>query len=376
VQVAVDGRVVTDHFPGIGRYVYRLVEALAVAAPDDRFAVLHTPGQVDRRFDLTRLAEAANVHLVPVAAPVFGAAAQWRIPRAIVGAGATAFHATYWVTALRPGVPTVLSIYDLIGLSLAGAVPGPRRLALGLAVRLAARGAREVVTLSEWSKADLVRALGLEPARVTVTHLAPDPHFRPADPAAVRSLRARLGLPERYVLYVGINKPHKNLATLVEAWGRTAPRLADAAAELVLAGPLDPRYPEASHALAHLPSGARGRVLGPVTDADLPALYTGAAAFAFPSRYEGFGLPPLEAMACGAPVVAARATSLPEVLGEAALFVAPDDPAAWAEALLRVLTAPDLAADLGARGQAHARQFTWRATAERTLTVYRRIARG
>jgi alpha-1,3-rhamnosyl/mannosyltransferase len=305
---------------------------------------------------------------------VFAPATQWRLPRLLSAARPDAFHATYWVTALRPGLPMVLSIYDLIGLSLPGAVPGPRRLVLALALRLAARSAQAVLTLSEWSRADLVRQLGLDPERVAVTHLAPDAHFAPASPEAVAAVRMRYGLPERYVLYVGINKPHKNLATLVAAWARLAPRLGDADVALALAGPWDPRYPWPAADLAGLPSSAAGQFLGPVAEADLPALYTGATVFAFPSRYEGFGLPPLEAMACGTPVVAARATCLPEVLGEAALLVPPLDADAWAEALERVIRRPDLAAELGERGRAQAGRYTWAATASATLSVYRRVA--
>jgi glycosyltransferase involved in cell wall biosynthesis len=394
MHIAIDGRVITDHFPGIGRYVYHLVDALARIAPDDAFSLLHTreqihtpervhtpdrihtTGRITPRYDLATLATYPNVRLIPVDAPVFSLSAQWRVPRALRAARADVFHATYWVGAYRPGVPTVLSLYDLIGARVPGSVPGPRRWALDLAVRLALRNARHVLTLSEASKRDLVAVARVPEESVTVTHLAADARFRPADAAVVAELRTRLGLPSRYVLYVGINKPHKNLMTLVDAWGRVAedhPEIA-ASTELVIAGAWDPRYPEVRARAESLPAAARTRFIGPVAESDLPTLYSGAAVFAFPSRYEGFGLPPLEAMACGTPVVAADTTSLPEVVGDAGRLVDPDDVAGWAAALAEILADGALAADLGARGRARAAGFTWEATARRTWEVYRRVA--
>ncbi len=382
MHVAIDGRVITDHFPGIGRYVYHLVDALARIAPDDRFALLCTPEQLPRasvtnlRYELTTLAAHPNVHLVPIDAPVFSLSAQWRLPRALAAARADVLHATYWVGAYRPGVPTVLTLFDLIGARVPGAVPGPRRRALDLAVRLALRGAREVLTLSEASKRDLVAVAGIPPDKVTVTPLAADARFRPVEAAVVAEIRARLGLPSRYALYLGINKPHKNLGTLIEAWGRVAAEHPDlaASAELVIAGAWDPRYPEVRAQADALPAAARTRFIGPVAEADLPALYSGAALFAFPSRYEGFGLPPLEAMACGTPVVAAGVTSLPEVVGDTGRLVDPDDVADWARALAEILADEALAAELGALGRARAAAFTWEETARRTMAVYRRAA--
>ena len=372
MRVAIDGRVITEHFPGIGRYTYHLVDALARVAPGDTFIVLHTPGQASPRHDLAALARHPNVRLHPVRAPVFGLAAQWQVPRALRALGADVFHATYWVGAYRPGVLTVLSLYDLIGARVPSSVPRWKQLGLDVAIRLALRGAGHVLTLSEASKRDVVEVYGLAQDRITVTPLAADPRFHPAGAAAIADLRARLGLPNRYALYVGINKPHKNLATLVDAWGRLAAVHPDVAAttDLVIAGPWDPRYAGVRAQADALPPPARVRFLGPVPEADLPALYSGAAVFAFPSRYEGFGLPLLEAMACGVPVVAADATSLPEVVGDAGWLVDPDDVAGWADALAATLADPTLAADLGGRGRARAAAFTWEETAGRTRAVY------
>ena len=382
LRVALDGRVISDHFPGIGRYAYQLADALgalaASEAADLELLLLHQPGQRDARFDLQTLARWPALRLLPIRAPVFGLASQWRIPRLLRRSGAQVWHATYWLGAWHTGLPTVLSLYDLIGRRLPGALPSARGRLLGLALQQALRGADAVLTISEAARRDIL-ASGVPVERVTVTPLAADPRFAPRPASEIAALRARLGLPERYALYLGINKPHKNLETLIRSWGRLAEARADRRAdtspvELVIAGRWDPRYPEARRLAERLPSGARPRFLGPVDEADLPALYSGAAVFAFPSRYEGFGLPPLEAMACGTPVVAAAASSLPEVVGDAGLLVAPDDLDGWARSLGRVLDEPGLAADLAGRGRARAASFSWAATARRTLAVYRQLA--
>ncbi len=380
MHVVIDGRVIRDHFPGIGRYAYHLIEALARQAPADHFTVLHNPGQRDSRYDLSDLAHRPAVRLCPVDAGVFSPAAQWQVRHAIRSARADVFHATYWVTTYWPGAPTALSVYDLIGLRQAQAVPVLRRVALGAALRLALRAADHVLTLSRASQEDLLAATGRQPEDITVTPLGVDARFSPADETALSEVRARYGLPDRYALYVGTNKPHKNLGVLVEAWrhlaGRHAPVTSvpeEHSVSLVLAGPWDRRYDEPRRLAGRLPPEARVRFLGPVPEGDLPALYGGAAVFAFPSHYEGFGLPPLEAMACGTPVVAADATSLPEVIGDAGMLVDPDDAAAWAKALARVLAEPELAADMRRRGLAQASRFSWDATARRTLAVYRTL---
>jgi glycosyltransferase involved in cell wall biosynthesis len=376
VRIVVDGRVITDHFPGIGRYAYELVAALTDVAVADDILVLYTPGQCDERFDVRALASAPTVSLCHVRGDLFAPTTQWTARRAVARLRPDVVHATYWLGNMWSPAPTVLSVYDLIGRRVPGAVPRRRAAILGWVLRVALRRAAHVLTLSEWSKHDL-EAAGVEADRITVTPLATDARFHPVVPDAIGAVRARLGLPERYVLYVGSNKPHKNLRTLVAAWTDMATRHHDAVAPrartpvaLVLAGRWDPRYDDVADAVRAMDMPNTVHVIGPVADVDLPALYGGADVFAFPSRYEGFGLPPLEAMACGTPVVAADATSLPEVVGDAGLLVLPDDTAAWADTIARVLTSPDLARDLGRRGIARAARFTWRETARRTLDAY------
>jgi glycosyltransferase involved in cell wall biosynthesis len=206
--------------------------------------------------------------------------------------------------------------------------------------------------------------LDVPAAQLRVVHLAPTP--LPPATADVAALRTRLGLEGPFFLYVGTLEPRKNLPLLLRAFERLGAR---AGVHLALAGPRGWLDEPIVAAAARL--GERVRLLGPVPPADLAALYAAAEVFVFPSRYEGFGLPPLEAMAAGTPVVAARASCLPEVLGDAALFVEPDDEAGLAEALGQLLDDPALRTELRQRGLARAAGFSWERTAAETLAVYR-----
>jgi len=369
VKIAIDARVVQDRFPGIGRYVFRLAEALPAAVPGISVLVLHNPNQSDTRFDLTGLARSEAISLRAVTGGLRSLRGQWSVRRALSHEAVDLYHATYWIGAYLPGVPTLLTLYDLIGLDPAGGLPAAKRLLLRALVRLALARADHVATLSSDSRRGLIAAGGT-PQRITITPLAADPGLRPASRAAVAALRERFALPRHYVLYVGTNKPHKNLITLVEAWGRLGPRLGGSWS-LVIAGSWDRRFNAPKGVGQVSIPGGGVRCLGPVPEADLPALYSGATVFAFPSLAEGFGLPPLEAMACGAPVVVSDASSLPEIVGDAGMVVAAQDPGAWAAALGAVAADPALGRRLSRQGIARAREFSWQETARLTAAAYR-----
>jgi alpha-1,3-rhamnosyl/mannosyltransferase len=262
-----------------------------------------------------------------------------------------------------------LTHYDLIPLRFPAHLPARARILFRSTLWLALHTAQHVAAISEASRRDLLAAFPLSPDRITTTPLAPDPRFQPQPAAAIAAIRAAYGLPEHFVLYLGINKPHKNLVALVRAYAT----LPASAPPLVIAGAWDNRYPEAKQAAVTLNLTSRVRFLGPIADIDLPALYAAATAFIFPSRYEGFGLPVLEAMACGTPVACSNVSSLPEVAADAALLFDPDDIMAIAQALQRLLDAPSLRAELHERGIAQAACFTWQRTATLTLDIYRKL---
>ncbi len=382
-----DARTATPHFPGIGRYVTSLAQALVPQLrPGERLTLFCHP---DHPIALPLPASPA-VQVYPLAVSPFSLAQQWAVPGLLRRLAADLYHSPYYLMPYRPGVRTVLTVYDVIPLRHPEHSSTRARLLFRLTTALALRSAAQVIAISEAARQDFVADFHVPANRIRAIPLAADPAFRPQPPQVVEDVRRRYSLPDRFVLYLGSNKPHKNLVRLVQAWRMANSELRITNEKLVVAGAWDPRYPEAKELADsfNMTSIDKDRYpqstilnlqssivwLGRVPEADLPALYAAAAAFVFPSLYEGFGLPVLEAMACGAPVICSAVSSLPETAGDAALLVDPTDVNALAAALARVLIEPGLAADLRARGFAQAARFTWERTAAETLSIYRQAS--
>ncbi|MHB0856229.1 MAG: glycosyltransferase family 4 protein [Anaerolineae bacterium] len=368
MRIGLDGRYMQDHFPGIGRYTRQMAEALARTAPDDAWVIFWDPTVTNTRFDLAELAALPNVELVPASTGVFSLRQQALMPRLARRHRLDLYHAPYLLASYLLPCPLVATVHDLIPSLFAD--PARRAAFRGL-TRLCLWRAAAVVVDSEATRADLSRFAG-ERARIATVLPGVDASFAPRPQEEVAALRARLGLAQPYLLYLGTNKPHKNLVRLVEAWAGL-PREIQEAHLLVLAGWEDPRYPEARRAVERLGVGARVRFLGAVANSDLPTLLSGATALVFPSLYEGFGLPVLEAMACGAPVACSGTSSLPEVVGDAALTFDPLDVAGICLAMTQLLADEDLRRELALRGLARARTFTWERAARSVLALYGEI---
>ena len=372
MRIFIDARVIQDHFPGIGRYAFNLIDALAPISADE-LLVLVAEDARNTRYDLTRLARHPNVELIPTTIPIFHPRSQTALPGIIRGLRPDLAHFFYNVRPLRVAVPSLLTLYDVIPRRFPGYYPPATRLKIEIIQRLAIRRSRHFLAISQATAADFIRFYRVPQTRITVTPLAPDPIFHPRPPELLPPFRQRFNLPEAYLLYLGSNKPHKNLPRLMRAWREALDAGLDEHACLVIAGHWDDRYPQARELAASLGMASRVRFLGPVSGEDLPLLYAAARAFIFPSRYEGFGLPALEAMASGVPVGASRAPGLMEVVGDAALTFDPLSIQEMTQVILQLMMDDSQRAALRAAGLARASHFTWQRTARLTLEAYHRL---
>jgi len=360
-----DARTATPHFPGIGRYVSNLAYALAgQLLSDETLTVLHHPAHV------LDFPVSATCRLMPVTVSPFSLAQQWVIPRILRQLKADLYHSAYYLMPYAPGVPAVLTLHDIIPLLLPEQSGARARLMFRWMTALALHATTHVIVVSEATRRDVQAHFDCTRRPLTVIAEAADPQFRPASVEAIAELRAQYTLPDEFLLYLGSNKPHKNLTRLVEAYAQLQPLNPP---PLVIAGAWLPEHPEARERAAALGLDAsQVRWLGRISCADMPTLYTAATLFVFPSLYEGFGLPPLEAMACGTPVACANTSSLPEVVGDAAVLFNPTQVGAIVDALRTLLGDTDLRADLRQQGLAQAAKFSWTRTARETLALYRK----
>lgn len=358
MRVALDARTVTPHYPGIGRYTFELARVLASLT---ELTLLVNPSQAAvENLDLTQL----KARRVVTPHGPRALAQQWDMPPRLPALEADVYHSPYYFMPYWPCQPTVLTVYDLIPLY-SGEFSALRRAALLAMHRLAFRAAHRIIAISQWVRDDYVQRFKLRPEQIVAIPLAVDAHFAPQPAEVLEVFRRQMNLPHEYLLMVGGNKPHKNLPRLIHAYGS----LPVSTPPLVLAGPHDAqRFPEARQAAQAL--GQRVIFLGRVSEAQLPALYAGALAYVNASLMEGYGLPVLEAMACGTPVACAEAPGLTEAAGDCALFFNPKDPDTMVDALQQILADSDLRANLRARGLARAQTQTWRKVAESTLAVY------
>lgn len=360
---------------GSGEYTRRLVEHLAALAPDLEIVPVVPQGQIADCQSASQVAgpAPANSLLADLHKVWFE---QVAFPRACRRLKADLAHVPYWAPPLFPSVPTVVTIHDLIPLLLPEYRGGPLVRLYTALVSATARRASLVLTDSQASRRDLVAHLRLPHERVRVVYLAAGKQYTPIAVPGDGAIRARYSLPERYVLYLGGFDVRKNVATALTAYSRAAPVIGEQC-PLVIAGQLSERdtafTPDPRRLARERGIERHVRFIGFVAEADKPALYRGAAAFIFPSRYEGFGLPVLEALACGIPVVGSNAASLPEIVGDGGILFPPDDAGGMAGALIRLATGDIFRAELSRRALAQAARFSWERTTGETLAVYREV---
>jgi glycosyltransferase involved in cell wall biosynthesis len=389
MRIAISGMFWHQPTVGSGQYLHGMLAELAHVAPQHEYVLL-LPGNLnDRRTTNDEQQTSASFVLghssLVVPTPFDGRSKNFAklwfeqvgVPRAAAQLRADLLHVPYFAPPLWAPMPVVATVLDIIPLLLPEYRGGRGVRAYMRLVARAARRADHVIAISDDSRRDIIRWLGCAPEQVSTIPLAAGPQYRPLDRAqAAAQVAERYGLRAPFVYYVGGLDARKNVATLARAWQRLR-QAGGPPAMLAIAGRAlgtDARlFPDIDALIAELGVADSTRRID-VPREDNPLLYNAATAFAYPSRYEGFGMPPLEAMACGTPTLVAAASSLPEVVGDAALLAAPDDVSAWAGALWRLLADGGLRGDLRVRGFARAAQFSYDRVARATVAVYNATA--
>jgi glycosyltransferase involved in cell wall biosynthesis len=354
LHVAVDGVGLARPWAGVGVYTTQILRAMAVERPDCRFTVYVPPGVAAEASRSTSYREIPGL-------PFFGRHVQWPArlrrlkPEVFFGAAGA-------LPLMDVGSPSVITIHDLAIYRNAGWFPSRQPLSTRWVVPSSLSRADRVIAVSTNTARDAEELFGVPRSRIAVVPHGVSPGLRPMSGEELAPVRKRLHLPERFVLFVGTIEPRKNLLTLLEAWAMMRDR-----PDLVIVGGWGWNFEPIRERITRL--GDKVHHLDAIQPAELPAIYNLARVLAHPAWYEGFGLPPLEAMACGTPVVVSDSTSLPEVVGDAGLVVAAGDADAWRRALENVLGDQDLAADLRRRGILRAAEFSWSRSAAMTWSV-------
>jgi glycosyltransferase involved in cell wall biosynthesis len=367
MRIAFDGTTLRPGRTGVGYYTEHLLHHLGREAGDDEIVVVS-----NRPVDTTRTLS-SRVRVV---------SSRWRAPRMVWmqtlaprllrGLQPDVAHFTNGMIPMASPVPTVVTIHDM-SLTLYPRYHPPRRVLLNRPfVNLAARRADAIITVSQSAKRDIVRVYGLPPERVHVVHEAAAPSFRRiSDGRELSRVRLRYGLDDRFVLYVGTIEPRKNLPRLIDAFAARR-KAGDLPHQLVCAGPYGWLSGDLEERIARLEIAPAIRFIGYVPFDDLPALYSLAEMFVFPSLYEGFGLPVIEAMACGTPVIAGAVPALAEIAGGAIEQVESLDAEALGDSMVALARDGARREQLAGAGLSRARSFSWERAARETLEVYRR----
>lgn len=371
MRIAIDAHSVGTGLGGNESYATNLVEALAEIDDVNRYTLYVTRREAVERFSNrwpNFSVRATLPHTPLIRIPLILSAELRRNPVDVL-------HVQFTAPPFSP-CPVVVSIHDLSFEHLPKTFKWRSRKQLRITVRRSAREAAQVIALSEYARSDIIDTYRVSPEKVSVIPLAAPAHFGPVnDEQELQRIRQTYGIEGDYILSVGAIQPRKNLSRLVAAYSRLRRANPEGKLpQLVLVGKCAWLYDETLRTIKELEVSNSVVLTGYVPEADLPALYSGAVCFVYPSYFEGFGLPPLEAMKCGAPVIVGNKTSLPEVVGDAGLLVDPFEVDDIAAAIEKVINDSNLRAQLRVKGLERAKLFDWRETARQTLAVYEKAA--
>lgn len=374
LTIAIDARWIFSSLSGIGRYTLELAHALIQLDSPHRFILLFDqPELAERHGSTLGLKEGSRAMSCLFPYGLFSPVSQLFLPRKLRSLGVDVYHSTNYMMPLVCTAPParIVTIHDLIPLLFRDHAPRSKKNRMFPVYRqlmhTIARNADAIIAVSEATRRDLIAHLHAAAERIHVTMEGVDPRYCPAPSHPAR------GNPP-LILYVGRRDPYKNVPLLIEAFAGL--RETGVAARLRIIGPEDSRYPEARETATRFGLEAEIQWDGYVTDEELVRAYQQASAFVLPSRYEGFGLPVLEAMACGTPVLCSNTSSLPEVGGDAAIYLDPLTKENLKKQLAELFSSPDAWLRRSEQGIAHAARFTWAETARKTIAVYEQIGFG
>jgi glycosyltransferase involved in cell wall biosynthesis len=356
---------------GAANYIVNLIRALLQVDTANEYVIFVKPLHA-ALFDSAGRAQIEGVHLPSRLHRV--AWEQLALPQLATRQRLDVLHCPHYTMPFRSTCPTVVTFHDMTFFLFPELHKADKVFFFRSMISLSATRAGAIIADSESTRQDILRIIKIHSARVSAVPLGVAPHFQPAnDRDAIARIRAKYHLPEKIILNTGVLEPRKNLPMLVRAFRALVDR--GLPHTLVLIGDKGWKYGELFRAIETLALTARVILTGYVPEDDLALIYNAADLFVYPSLYEGFGLPILEAMACGVPVITSNIASMPEIAGDAGIFVTPTDADALANAMARALTDPDLRAQKRQDGLERARQFPWTRTARETLAVYERAAK-
>lgn len=369
MRIAIDAHSVGTGLGGNETYATNLIEALADVDSSNQYTVYVTTREARERFSNrwpNFTVRSTRPHTPLIRIPLTLSAEIRRRPVDVL-------HVQYTAPLLVP-CPVVATIHDLAFEHLPETFKRRSWMQMRMTVRHTAKTAAHIITGSEFSRQDIIDTYKVSPSRITVTPEAAPAVFAPANQAEIERVRRAYGIDDEYILAVGSIQPRKNLVRLMAAYSHLRRRSPQAKLpRLVLVGKCAWLYNETLRSIDELELQKSVTLTGYVPESDLPGLYSGALCFVYPSYFEGFGLPPLEAMKCGAAVIVGNKTSLPEVVGDAAVLVDPFDVSAIGSAIESVITDSSLRASLQAKGLERAKLFDWRETARKTLAIYEKV---
>ncbi len=371
MRIGLDATALPPQPVGAGNYIIQLIRALSAMVVEEELVVF-----TQRRGpDLIDLPEDNSVEWVIVEDRSPGSRLIWeqtRFPKLIQKSGVDLLHSLHYTRPIRLPCASVVTFHDMTFFLYPELHTRARRMFFPQAIRINARKADALIAVSESTREDTIRLLGIPPEKIITTQLGVDPSFRPIiDAGEKRRIVEKYDLPEQFILYVGLIEPRKNLPMLISAYKRLIER--DMEFKLILVGRYGWMHEQVLNQIENLELETMIQLIGYVPQEDLALVYNLSSLFVYPTVYEGFGLPVLEAMACGIPVVTTDISSLPEIVGEAGILTPVNDVEALYEGIVLGLNDTDLRQKLVHKGQLRAAKFSWERTAQLTMQVYQRV---